>query len=226
MKKYEVDNIPVCIEAEEAILGCILLDPEAIKIIAPTLKPEHFSLMAHQAIYKCALSLYQKKDVVDLMTVTQRLAVTKKLMGIGGQTKLAQLMNRTVSAVNVDRYALLLIDKYRRRELIAIGYTLVSLGNDQHLELQELERLVRANFEEWLDPNIETSSITEPIEINYQISKPLEANLSKENSKTENDSNSNTIESLTIKTTTNSVSRITELVGELKANAKKSLEEN
>lgn len=226
MNKYQTDNIPVCIEAEEAILGGLLLDPEGIKIIAHTIKPEHFSLMAHQAIYKCALYLYQKKDVVDLMTVTQRLANTKQLAGIGGQTKLAQLVNRTVSAVNIDRYALLLIDKYRRRKLIEIGYRLVSLGNDQHLELQELEQLVKTNFEDWFDPNTKISQITEPIEINYQISQPLEVDLSKKNSETQKDSNSNTIESLTIKTSTNSVSRITELVRELKANAKKSLEEN
>ena len=47
MSKYQEDKIPVCIEAEEAVLGCLLLDPGAIKLIAHMLKTEHFSLMSH-----------------------------------------------------------------------------------------------------------------------------------------------------------------------------------
>ena len=224
MNNYVFNDVPACIEAEEAILGGILLDSEAIKRIVDTIKPEYFSLMAHQAIYKCALYLYQKKDLVDLMTVTQRLAVTKQLAGIGGQTKLAGLINKTVSAVNIDRYALILIDKYRRRKLIEIGYTLVSLGNDQHLELQDLEQLVKENFEEWLDPSMETSKITEPIEVSYQHSISVNNKTGNEADKRDN-SNRCITESVNLKTVTNSVSKITELVTELKQRAKDSLEE-
>ena len=222
MNKYSTDEIPVSIEAEEAILGGILLDSKAMTRIADTIKPEHFSLMAHQVIYETALQLHRKNEIVDLMSVTHKLAASKELIGIGGQTKLAQLINRTVSAVNIDRYALLLVDKYRRRKLIEIGYTLVSLGKDQHLELEELETLAKSSFEEWLDPNLETSQITEPIEINYQHSI---TQISKNSNEDANAENTTVTESITLKTITNSVSKINELVTELKQKTKDCLKE-
>lgn len=223
MSNYQEQNIPISIEAEEAVLGCILLDPEAIKRIADMLKADHFSLMSHQAIYDTALYLYRKNETVDLMSVTQRLAATKKLTGIGGQSKLAQLINRTVGTVNVDRYALLLINKYRRRKLIEIGYTLVNLGSNERLDLEQVESLVRQNFEEWLKPSGEITRITQPVEVNYQhsITTTLKA-ISKEGQR--ETEQINTTETVSLKTTTNSVSEITELVTELKQRAKDSIE--
>ncbi len=146
LNNYPEINIPINIEAEEAVLGGLLLDSRAINRIVHMLNSEHFSLMSHQAIYDCALYLYNKGETVDLMSITQRLAATNQLTEIGGTAKLAQLVNRTVSAVNIDRYALLLIDKYRRRKLIEIGNTLVSLGSEERLDIEEIESLVVCQF--------------------------------------------------------------------------------
>ena len=224
MSNYQEQNIPINIEAEEAVLGCILLDPEAIKRIADMLKADHFSLMSHQAIYDTALYLYRKNETVDLMSVTQRLAATKKLTGIGGQSKLTQLLNRTVGTVNVDRYALLLINKYRRRKLIEIGYTLVNLGSNERLDLEQVESLVRQNFEEWLNPSGEITRITQPVEVNYQHSITTTHKTVSNEGQRETEQ-INTTETVSLKTTTNSVSEITELVTELKQRAKDSIRE-
>ncbi len=219
MSKYQEDKIPVCIEAEEAVLGCILLDPGAIKLIAHMLKTEHFSLMSHQAIYDCALYLHKKSKTVDLMSVTQRLAAIDKLIGVGGTSKLSQLVNRTVSSINVDRYAQLLINKYRRRNLIEIGYTLVNLGGNEELELEEVESLVKRNLEDWLQPSGEITRITQPLEVNYQHS------LTTTQDEQEPKERATVTESITLKTIANSVSEITELVAELKQRARNSLNE-
>ncbi|MDJ0648705.1 MAG: replicative DNA helicase [Xenococcaceae cyanobacterium MO_188.B19] len=127
---------PVNIEAEEAILGGILLDPEAMVRVADTLVKEAFSLQSHQQIYHAAQTLHSQGKPTDLMSVSSYLADHSLLEDIGGTTKLAQLVNRTVSAVNIDRYANLVMNKYARRQLITSGHEIVELGYDTTKDLE------------------------------------------------------------------------------------------
>lgn len=126
------------IEAEEAILGGILLDPKAISEVADILPIEAFCLEAHQIIYQAALTLYQKDNPTDLVAVSNYLADQKLLEKIGGQAKLSQLLNRTVSAVNIDRYAALVLNKYQRRQLVRVGHEIAELGYDTTTELETI----------------------------------------------------------------------------------------
>ena len=130
------DLMPTNIEAEEAILGGILIDPEAISRIAELLRPEFFAITAHQVIYRSALDLFLQGQPTDLMTVTTRLTDRNQLEQVGGLTKLAQLVDRTVSAVNIDQYAVLVEDKYQRRKLIEAGNNIVQLGYDTAAPLE------------------------------------------------------------------------------------------
>ncbi|ELS04301.1 replicative DNA helicase [Xenococcus sp. PCC 7305] len=129
---------PVNIEAEEAILGGILLDPMAISRIEANLKTEAFFLLAHQEIYRAALALFRQGKPTDLMAISSYLGDRSLLDKVGGTTKLAQLLNRTVSAVNIDRYMNLVMDKYLRRQLIASGHEIVDLGHDNVSELESV----------------------------------------------------------------------------------------
>ena len=126
---------PQNIEAEESILGGILLDPHAIGRVADMLPTEAFYVMAHQQIYQAALELYHQDQPTDLMTVTTWLKDHRLLKKVGGQDKLTQLLDRTVSAVNIDRYAALVVDKYQRRLLIGAAYEIAELGYDTVTEL-------------------------------------------------------------------------------------------
>ncbi|GAB4301241.1 MAG: replicative DNA helicase [Oscillatoriaceae cyanobacterium] len=126
---------PQNIEAEEAILGAILLDPEAINQVADSLPVAAFSLFAHQEIYKATLALYTGGKPTDLMSVTTWLADRNLLEKVGGQSKLAQLVDRTVSAVNIDQYAALVVDKWMRRQLIHGGHEIAELGYDTATEI-------------------------------------------------------------------------------------------
>ncbi len=131
------DSIPpVNIEAEEAILGGILLDPEAMARIADTLVKEAFSLQAHQEIYHAAQVLHVQGKPTDLMAVSTYLADRGLLDKVGGTTKLGQLLNRTVSAVNIDRYNSLVMEKYSRRQLIKAGHEIVDLGYETAKDLE------------------------------------------------------------------------------------------
>ncbi|MCT7958896.1 replicative DNA helicase [Laspinema palackyanum] len=129
---------PQNIDAEESILGGILLDPEAITRVLDRLPPDGFSITAHQQIYKAAIALHFQGKATDLMTVTSWLADHKLLEQVGGQSKLAQLVERTVSAVNIDQYAELVVDKYMRRKLIQGGHQVAELGFDTTTELATL----------------------------------------------------------------------------------------
>ncbi len=161
----EINNLPpASIEAEEAILGGILFDPEAITRVGELVVKDAFYVKAHQEIYHAALSLNAKGKPTDFISVSTYLSDRDLLEQVGGTTKLAQLLNRTVSAVNVDRYANLIMEKYVRRQLITSGHEIVDLGYDNTSELevvldaaeQKIFRLTQERPQEGLVPIAET----------------------------------------------------------------------
>lgn len=119
---------PQNIDAEEAILGGILLDPEAIGRIAEVLHPKAFYISAHQDIYRAALTLHSQGQPTDLMSMASWLYDQGILDKVGGQKRLAQLIDCTISAANIDQYAQLVMDKYLRRQLIHVGNEVSRLG--------------------------------------------------------------------------------------------------
>lgn len=129
---------PQNIEAEEAILGGILLDPEALSRVMEILVADAFYIGAHRDIYKGALALHAKGQPADLMTIAVWLKDNGKLEQVGGQTRLAQLVDRTVSAANIDQYATLVMDKYTRRLLIQTGGEIAQLGYDTTLPIENV----------------------------------------------------------------------------------------
>lgn len=129
---------PQNIEAEEAILGGILLDPEAIGRVMEILTPDAFYIGTHRDMYRGALALHAKGQPTDLMTIAVWLKDNGKLEQVGGQTRLAQLVDRTISAANIDQYAALVMDKYTRRLLIQTGGEIAQLGYDTTLPLENV----------------------------------------------------------------------------------------
>ncbi|BAY26880.1 replicative DNA helicase [Calothrix sp. NIES-2100] len=126
---------PQNIEAEEAILGGILLDPEAITRVSDRLVAGAFYISAHKEIYQAALQLHAQGKPTDLLSVTSWLADNDMLNRIGGRNKLATIVDRTVSAVNIDSLAMLVMDKFLRRQLIKAGNEIVHLGYETDKEL-------------------------------------------------------------------------------------------
>lgn len=129
---------PQNVEAEESILGGILLDPEAIGRVADLVRPDAFYLSAHQEIYRAALALHAQGSPTDLMCVTAWLQDHDLLAKVGGQSKLAHLVDRTVSAVNIDQYAALIKNKYLRRQLIKAAGEVAELGYETAAELETI----------------------------------------------------------------------------------------
>jgi replicative DNA helicase len=129
---------PQNIEAESSILGGIMLDPDAMVRIVDILTPSAFYLTAHQQIYKSLLELHHQSLPTDLLAVTSWLSDHKLLTKIGGKNKLVQLVDSTVSSVNIDHLAHLVLEKYQRRQLITAGNQIVELGYDATFEIKEV----------------------------------------------------------------------------------------
>lgn len=104
------------VELEEAVLGAILLDPVAIAHVEE-LPIQAFSISAHQEIFKTMLELHRSGLQPDLLTVAFHMNQWGTLKSIGGQLKLASLLDRTVSSVAIKQYTFLLQQKYQRRYL-------------------------------------------------------------------------------------------------------------
>lgn len=140
------NSLPPCnTDAEEAILGGILLDHNSMERLGKTaLQPESFYLSAHQRIYQVCLNLHKQGKPTDLMTVADWLYSHKQLDAVGGQLKLASLVDRTVSAVNIDRYADIVVEKAVRRQLISLGNQIVSSSYDSANDAPDIIK----NFQE------------------------------------------------------------------------------
>ncbi|NJO64559.1 MAG: replicative DNA helicase [Richelia sp. RM2_1_2] len=126
---------PQNIEAEQAILGGILLDPGAIARVKNILACEAFYLGIHRDIYTAALELDNSGKPTDMLAVINWLCDRNQLAKIGGRNQLASLVDRTVSAVNIDALAQLVMDKYHRRQLIKASGEIYALAHDQTEEI-------------------------------------------------------------------------------------------
>jgi len=110
---------PQNIEAEQAVLGSLLLDKDALLKISDILKPEDFYRQKHTLIYEAILDLFEKHIPVDVLTITESLEKKGKFKEVGGASYLATLANSVPSSAHVANYARIVADKAALRRLIA-----------------------------------------------------------------------------------------------------------
>jgi len=109
---------PQNIEAEESVLGALLIDKNAIIKVADVLEPADFYSPAHGLIYKAILSLFEKSQPIDLLTITNVLKEAKQLDKVGGSTYLTKLIDGVPTASHITHYAKLVKEKRILRDLI------------------------------------------------------------------------------------------------------------
>ena len=129
---------PQNLEAEEAVLGGLLLDPDAIGRVADLLRAEAFYLSAHREIYRTALMLHSQGKPTDLTAMTAWLADTGQLEKVGGSGRLVELVERVTSTASIDQVARLVMDKFLRRQLIRSGNEVIALGFDQSKPMDQV----------------------------------------------------------------------------------------
>ncbi|UOY91356.1 replicative DNA helicase [Ectobacillus sp. JY-23] len=129
---------PQNIEAEQAVLGSILLEQEALTVTSEILMPDDFYRTSHQKIYQAILTLSDKGEPVDLVTVTAELADQNLLDEVGGVSYLAELANSVPTAANVEFYARIIEEKSVLRRLIRTATTIASEGYEREDDVEGL----------------------------------------------------------------------------------------
>jgi len=129
---------PQNIEAEQAVLGSIFLDIEALFKASELLRAEDFYRTAHQRIFEVMVELNENDQPVDLVTVTSELHDRKWLDEVGGVSYLSDLANSVPTAANVEYYAQMVEEKAILRRLIKTATQIVSSGYAGQDEVQDI----------------------------------------------------------------------------------------
>src|SRR3954464_10670051 len=130
---------PQNMEAEQAVLGAIFLEPSSLTLASEMLIPEDFYRGAHQRIFNAMLKLNDKGEAIDLVTVTEELAATKLLEDVGGISYLSELAGSVPTAANIEYYAKIVEEKSLLRRLIR---TATSIAQDSYTREDEVDALL------------------------------------------------------------------------------------
>ena len=122
--------LPHDLDAEQAVLGCVLIDAEAILAIRDILQPTDFYAERHGHIFRAALALSDRGEPVDVLTLKVQLERDGTLARSGGIEYLAELSQKMPTAASVRHYAQIVVDHSLRRRLIAAAGDLAQLGFD------------------------------------------------------------------------------------------------
>ncbi len=123
-------------EAEKSVLGAILIDKDAIVEVAEAVKAEMFYNENHGLIYSAMISLYENRDPIDVITVSDWLKKDKSLTRVGGMAYLSALTNEVPTSANIVKYASLVKETYIKRQLISTSATLGELAFDDSNSLE------------------------------------------------------------------------------------------
>lgn len=137
-KKSSMRIPPNDIEAEKSVLGSLMLDKKAINIVVDILKPEDFYNEKHEIIYQAMMDLYERKDPVDVVSLSSRLKEKKQLKIIGGSSYLTELINCVPSASNAKHYAEIVHKKSILRDLISSSDHISQLGYNEEDEIDSI----------------------------------------------------------------------------------------
>lgn len=116
---------PQAIPLEEAVLGALMLDRDAMSNVLDILQPESFYLEAHKLVYKAILRLFEHSKPVDLLTVSQELRQTGELEAAGGPAYIVSLTEKIASSANIEYHARIVAQKYIQRELISVSNKII-----------------------------------------------------------------------------------------------------
>jgi replicative DNA helicase len=112
---------PQAPDLEEAVLGALMLEKNALTAVVEFLRPEHFYVEAHKIIFEAIIDLFKTSDPVDMRTVVAQLRKNGKLELVEGAYKIAELTSKVSSAANIEYHARIIIEMAIKRSLIEIA---------------------------------------------------------------------------------------------------------
>ncbi|MEK6692029.1 MAG: replicative DNA helicase [Nitrospirota bacterium] len=166
---------PQNIEAEQSVLGAILLDNDAINKALEVISTEDFYKEAHRKIFKKMCDLSEKNEAIDLVTLTEILKKNNEIEGIGGVSYLASLVNIVPTAANIRYHSKIVREKAALRNLINTATEIASQGYENKLEVDELldhaERMIFEISEKRIKPSF--ISVKEIVKDSFEMIERL-----------------------------------------------------
>ena len=140
MQNFDIQKkvVPISPEAERSVLGCLLLDKDAIVKIADLITQDDFYHDHHKFIFEVVTELFNKSQPIDLVTVATSLQANKKLELIGGPEFLAELQNEVPTSTHIFQYAQIVKHRSTLRNLIKAGQEVTALGYNTEKNVNEL----------------------------------------------------------------------------------------
>lgn len=145
---------PQAVDLEEAVIGAMMLEQNAVNTVIDILKPSSFYKEAHARIYAVIIALFQKGEPIDILTVTQGLRKSGELELIGGPLYISQLTNRVASTANIETHARIVAQKFIQRELIRISNEVIKDAYEESTDVFDLLDKAESNLFQVAEGNI------------------------------------------------------------------------
>ncbi len=145
---YADQLAPHSVEAEEAVLGAILINPEALYEVLTFLHADDFFIVRHQWIWEAVLALHERGDPIDYLTIVNELEQVGRLADVGGAAYILSLINKTPSALNAEGYGHIVERMGIRRRLIDAAGRIARVAHSEETDIDDVVgRAEQAIFE-------------------------------------------------------------------------------
>lgn len=148
---------PQDIEAEKSIIGAVLLDRDAVIAVAQVLRPEHFYKQSHADIFDAVLTLFERREPIDLVTLTAQLKSKGKFEDVGGAAYLAELASSVPTSAHIAQYSQIVRSHAVKRRLISAAARISETAFDETVDtrsiLDETEQAIFSLSQEQLKQN-------------------------------------------------------------------------
>ncbi|MBQ3546864.1 MAG: replicative DNA helicase [Clostridia bacterium] len=140
---YDLDGVrlPYSVEAEQAVIGSIIIDPNCLKDIAVNMKSDFFYIPQHKEIYKTLASMYELSQTIDLVSLLEKLKKNGVYDDAGGKAYLTQLVQTVPTSANVLTYAAIVRDRYYARALMTAAQDIIKDINE---DSEDADKLISA----------------------------------------------------------------------------------
>ncbi|MBX2894010.1 MAG: replicative DNA helicase [Cyclobacteriaceae bacterium] len=145
---------PQALDLEEAILGALMLEKNALTAVVEFLRPEHFYTEQHKEIYTAIIDLFKNSEPVDMRTVVAQLRKAGKLELVGGAYYIAELTSKVSSAANIEYHARIIIELAIKRDLIQIASQIHHDAYEDTTDVFELLDKTEQNIFQISDSNL------------------------------------------------------------------------
>jgi replicative DNA helicase len=150
---------PQARDLEEAVIGALLIDKEALSEVIDILKPEVFYVDAHGIIFRAINQLFETSKPIDILTVAHQLRSNGELEMIGGAYYLSELTNKVASSANIEYHSRIVIQKYIQRKLIEISNTIIKDAYEDTTDVLELLDKAEKNIFSVAEQNLKRGSL-------------------------------------------------------------------